>query len=345
MMNKIKIIVLGSVVMLSGCGPASDWIKDAPVHDIDFNADVRWADVPQDSISRPEMLVSFGPYILWADNSLDRPVWIWNEDTGELSSPVMSGRASNEILDVQEIMQTPDGFALMDTFKKRLYYYRLDPNSAEWRQENSEDTKEFCWVTVAEDTIVGQLMDGTARYGVKPAGEGLRRFGDYSEYGLANGAGWGLLMGHGTANASQGLYAVYSCYTSAYSIVDYRDTATVCSRSLEMSSFNNHGDHYVSMRPDSKMGFVSVASNDNYIFALYDGKELDYYMSHPGVGLRGNDICIFSWDGSYVNRLHSDRPVSCIAWNGERQSLYLCVLDNDEFRFAELAADTIPPMF
>ena len=125
--------------------------------------------------------------------------------------------------------------------------------------------------------------------------------------------------------------------SGAYEIVDYRDTATVCSKVLEMSSFNDHKGRYLSMRPDSKTGFISVASNAKYIYTLYDGKELSYYMSNPGIGLRGHNICVFDWDGNYVFRLHSADPVRCISWNEERQSLYLCVLtDSGEYRFGEI---------
>ena len=331
------IVFIMSLMMLTGCRNSSAWLNDVPDIKIDFASDVEWIDVPTDSISDPEMMVAFGEYLLWVDNQLASPVRIFDGSTGEISSPVQTGRASNEMLDVQEVLRTEAGFALEDTFKKRLYFYQKDTVSGIWEQSASTDVSEFCWVSIAGDTVVGQLMDGTGRYGVKSPGQEIQRFGDYSQYGLDNASGWGLMMGHSAVNAVSGRYAVFSCYTGAYEIVDYRDTATVCSKVLEMSSFNDHKGRYLSMRPDSKTGFISVASNTKYIYALYDGKELSYYMSNPGIGLRGHDICVFDWDGNYVFRLHSADPVRCISWNEERQSLYLCVLtDSGEYRFGEI---------
>ena len=53
------------------------------------------------------------------------------------------------------------------------------------------------------------------------------------------------------------------------------------------------------------------------IFALYDGKELSYYMNHRGLKPHGTTICFFTWDGRYAARLCSDSRIRLIAWNEE----------------------------
>ena len=127
------IVFIMSLMMLTGCRNSSAWLNDVPDAKIDFASDVEWIDVPTDSISDPEMMVAFGEYLLWVDNQLASPVRIFDGSTGEISSPVQTGRASNEMLDVQEVLRTEAGFALKDTFKKRLYFYQKNTVSGTWK--------------------------------------------------------------------------------------------------------------------------------------------------------------------------------------------------------------------
>uniref|UniRef100_UPI003FF0F3BF BF3164 family lipoprotein n=1 Tax=Candidatus Cryptobacteroides bacterium TaxID=3085639 RepID=UPI003FF0F3BF len=88
-----------------------------------------------------------------------------------------------------------------------------------------------------------------------------------------------------------------------------------------------------SMRPDSKINFISVTSSDNYIYALYDGNMIQYYIEHKGEVPSGKYICVFDWDGNYVKCYQSRFPIRSLSWNPDDKNLYGCVLaDDGEYR-------------
>lgn len=330
-----RYILLFALFLVYGCAERTAWIETVPGTEIDFTSDVEWIDIPADSIGIPEMMVSYGPYVIWSESQTDAPLRIYNIDTRNLMSPLKRGRAANELLNINQLFTTEEGFAIVDNFKDRVSMYRMSADTCNHVRDISAEG--FVTVLAVGDMLVGTLKSAS-RYGITDGkGKGITGFGDYSEYGLSVESGSELLAGQMCVNGHSGRIATFSCYTAAYDIVDYRDTVTVCSKVLDMSAFDDHGQKYTTMRPESKVGFVSLASNDEAIYALYDGKELKYYMENHGTRLRGNDICVFDWDGNYIRRLHSEYPVSCMAWNKDRKSLYLYVLDdNGEFRIGKM---------
>lgn len=321
----ISTAFLLSAILISSCSKSGGWLQEAPVMEIDFESDIELVDIPPDSLGTPEQMLSYGQYILWSDNDLDMPLWVYNQTDGSIASPLKKGRAYNEVLNINQIVHIENGFGLSDMFKNRLTCYKMESGTSVNMSET--DIKDFSAVSMVADTIIGTLKNGHSRYALCSSdGDLIKEFGDYSKYGLSNEAGWGLMQGHICANARLGRIACFSYYTGAYEIVNYRDTSVICSRILEMSTFDDNGQHYASMKPDSKVNFISATSGNEMIFTLYDGKDLKYYMENRGIGQRGNDICVFDWDGNYIIRLHSEFPLCSIAWNEDNESLYLCFL-------------------
>ena len=329
----ISTLLLGTAI--SCCTHSPDWMGNIPEHNLDYRSEVLWTDIPTDSIGIPGIMASFGNYILWSEESGNAPVTVYDMSQDICHKPARKGRAKGELLNVNQIIPVKDGFAIADNFRKTLQFFRYSKEEAGFVCVSERGISEFSTVAVARDTIVGVLSTGKGRFGLKAAGSELllTTFGDYSAYGLSDRTGWGLMQGHLCINESAGRIATFSYYTAAYDIVDYRDTSIVRSKVLDMSHFNDNGQMYASMRPDSKVGFISLASNDKSIFSLYDGKELSYYMAHRGMKPRGNDILVFDWNGQCVGRLYSEFPISCIAWNEDMKVLLLCVmLESGEYR-------------
>lgn len=314
---------------MSGCVKSSNWIKSVPMRDIDYSSEVQWVSIPADSIGNFSLMSAFADYILWSEDGSDRPLAVYDMAKSRIYSPVKEGRAHGEVLNINQIIPANSGFAISDNYKDVLSFYKFSNADSSFVLNSEVDISSFSTVAVASDTVIGVLSTGKGRYGVMHKDEDTlsASFGDYSAYGLDDKAGWGLMQGHLCLNDRLGRMASFSYYTAAYDIVDYRDTSVINSTVLEMSHYDNNGRQYVTMRPDSKVGFISAAANDRHIFALYDGTELSYYMSHKGMRPRSYNLLVFDWNGKYVERLHSALPLYGLAWNESRQSLFICAMD------------------
>lgn len=331
-----------AAMLLSACAGNREWIDGVRAEDIDYEKDVEWLDVPADSIGVPSDMAVSGSFLAWSESAGNRMLYIYGLESGKTYTPVKKGRASEELLNINQLMPRNGGFYVVDIFKHILCGYGYDSVRDVFIRESLASINEFCVVAVARDTVVGVLTDGQARYGVRASdGRIVKSFGDYAEYGLNNREGWGLLQGKMCCSPVLGRFAIFSYYTVAYEILDMNAAAVVASEVLDMSSYDSNSHKFITMRPESKIGFISLTASDDRIYALYDGKNLKHYMDNRGIGMSGNDIVVFDWEGQYRSRLHSDRPVSCIAWNETDKSMYLCVLSDDgEYRFCRLRGGT-----
>ena len=249
-------MLLGTTV--SCCTHSPDWMGNIPEHNLDYRSEVVLTDIPVDSIGNPDIMASFGNYILWSEESGDTPVTVYDMSQDIYRKPAKRGRAKGELLNVNQIIPVEDDFAIADNFRKALQFFSFSKETTDFTYATERDISEFSTVAIAGDTIVGVLSTGKGRFGLKTAESAplLKTFGDYSAYGLSDRTGWGLMQGHLCINESTGRIATFSYYTAAYDIVDYRDTSTVCSKVLDMSHFYDNGQMYASMRPDSKVGFI-----------------------------------------------------------------------------------------
>lgn len=320
------------------CGRSGAWLEHVPAREIDYEREVKWLDIPPDTLGCPEMMAAFGPWLLWADNNDALPLRVFDLRSGESHAPLRKGRAGSEVLNIHQIVHDPyeeEGFAVVDNFNRRTTSFVLGAEGC--RRVGDRATEEFSALVPLGDTIVGTRCDGRGRYTTVAAGTEPFIYGDYSAYGLSDEAGWGLMQGHLCADPRSGRLAWFGYYTAVYEIVDYRCGETLCSEVLDMSAFNRHGEVFTTLRPDSAVGFISLAAGDEGIWALYDGKPLSHYMQRRGIGTRGNDLCLFDWDGSCRGRLHSRLPVRCLAWNERQRRLFLCVVGDDgEYRIGTM---------
>ena len=327
-------LFLAVLLALTGCRNGSWLDSGVDVSEIDYEQGVSWVDIPDSLIANPEIIALSGSYFGWSEQSGETPFILVDRKTGSTLTNVRRGRQENEVLNVNQFLATGDSsFAVMDNFKKRMTVYSVGEGGLVPVQSVPID--EYTTACALGDTLVGVLSGGDARYRTrKMDGTVLSDFCDYSQYGLNTEVGSGLMQGHLQVNGTLGRMASYSYYAGCYEIVDFVKGETVCSVLLEEMPFDENEGHFATMRPDSKVSFVSLSSSGDYLFALYDGKELKHYIEHPGLAPSGNHVCIFDWNGKYLACLHSALPVRSLAWDQVSGRLCLCVLtESGQYRF------------
>lgn len=316
------------LVLISSC--QKNWINRVEVRELDAYDGISWLPIPDDSISSPNFIVSYSSYVVWSEPKEDWIIHVYDSVDGLISPAVRRGRAENEILNVNQLLSSNGRFYVADIFKKRLTGYIVSNDDCD--QIVSVPITEFSTLDVQGDTLVGQSSYDNGRFIIRSMNDTTgRRFGDYSYYGLDNKIGAQLLAGHVSANNELGRIACFSHFSCAYDIEDYKREEDVISVLLKPFLYDDNEGHFVTMSPETEDCFVAVSSSEDYIYALYDGKELKEYMTikNGDVNVYGQYICIFDWNGNYIDCIHSELPLTSIAWNKEQGRLYVSALCHD----------------
>lgn len=332
----ISPIWLTAIVLCAhACTCTEPWIDKCPAEAINSD-NLKCVCVALESFSSPEMMTVLDSSLIVVDNNIKEPLNVFNLNDTRRCDFILKGRADGEVLNINQVFRSSPHLFVCDNFKGELYKYSIDADTLV--RISKQNVTGFSSIVASEDTLAGILNNGEARYGIKAGGceSQVKTFGDYSEYGVSNNVGWGLTQGHMAINTSLGLFATFSYYTAAFDIADYRNAVQIHSEAMDMSTYDSHSDHFATMRMDSKIGFISVASTDSMIYTVYDGKPLSYYMANRGKKTYGQDICIFDWSGNYIRHLRSELPIKCIA-HDKNEYLYLCIQDKEEYRLCRLA--------
>ncbi|MDR1201203.1 MAG: TolB-like 6-bladed beta-propeller domain-containing protein, partial [Tannerellaceae bacterium] len=98
-----------------------------------------------------------------------------------------------------------------------------------------------------------------------------------------------------------GIMQVYDCSTDKAELIKEHN--------LFLADYKESGG-YFDINPQTRWGYLSMDSNDTYIFALYSG--LNQVENPDGSFTKSNMIHVFDWDGNPVARLITDKQLSHI---------------------------------
>lgn len=318
-------LLITLLLIVSACMIGTpDWTSEVPISCDDISREITWLDIPTDSLNAPMAIVKAGDKIIIADVTQNFALKIFDCNDKTLTRCLNVGRASTEVLSVNQMFLYKEYLSVVDNLSKKMLFLDLK----DYTISTTYDIEDYSTVAVVNDTLVGTLLSSNARYGKAPLDSihNTLRFMDYSEYGLSNSLGSGLLQGHVLVNENSRL-SWFGYYSSIYQTIDYDKEIVIKSRILEESSFNNHGQSYATLKPESKIAFISVDGNNKHIYVLYDGKELLHYMNNRGQKPYGNTILRLDWNGDMITRYNSSLPITCL--HEESDKLYLCILTKE----------------
>ena len=73
---------------------------------------------------------------------------------------------------------------------------------------------------------------------------------------------------------------------------------------------------------DSKMGFIDLASNKDYVFVVYSGKTIIETYLEDGLS-QGKHVLVFNWKGKAIKHLKLARAAAMIAVSADSKKLYV----------------------
>ena len=142
---------------------------------------------------------------------------------------------------------------------------------------------------------------------------------------------WGRL----TTNSKENRVAICTNYAGIIQIYDCTksDAILIKEHSLFLANYEENAGQFAPT-PKTRWGYLSLDSNDNYIFALYSGLHQAGNYAEAGAVLRSNRIHVFDWNGNPVCQLLLDRKVKMICV--DNFSLYGYDENNEDIVIANL---------
>lgn len=117
-----------------------------------------------------------------------------------------------------------------------------------------------------------------------------------------------------------GIIQIYDCKTKEIQLVKEHN--------LFLADYEEKNQNFA-VSPQTRWGYLALASNDKYIFALYSGK---YQVENiDGDFNTSNIIHVFDWDGNPVCRLVSNKKLSTM----------MCVDDENLYGYDDEKADIV----
>ena len=317
MKNVYFVLLLGIMV---ACNSQSNWLSDIPESDIDMASAIEWIDLPENMLLNPRQMLAIDDYIIIANDASTDVLMAYNMITGHDFTLLRRGRAENEVLSVNQLLNVDGNLGVVDVIGQKVLLIDLDT----MQLLDSFEVGDFTAIYIQSDYMVGTLASKLARYAVRKchSNEYSLTFGDYDEYNVTDEVGWRNFQGHLLANGEK--IAWFGYYCGAMQIVKYTDGTTITSTHFE--DFEHDDVMTEQMSLDRKINFISITANQEIIYTLYDGKDLNYYVEHRGARPCGNTICVFDWMGTAKSKIVYDNPIFNISYNKSDNYLYLCVM-------------------
>lgn len=290
--------------------------------------------IDMQDVTNPLTMLTMGDYVVVAHDNTENMLAVFNMKTGKTQHLLPRGHGENEVLDVSQMqVRNTTSFYVYDFFSNKILLLRLGEGNT-FEIKFKENVDDYLSLAIDSDTLfVGNCMDSDCRYKVYDRRSGKEEHvGSYETFGLDPNVGKILLQGNILNDEVNDRFVWMSFYGTAWQVVSYKDSARVIhTRIFDLPQFQTQGDGQAVFDSKTKIGFTSITSSPQYIYALYSGHSLEEITSKKEEVKMGGNIFVLDWDGEVKGRMHTSENVAQIAYNREKNYLYLLCDDSTGF--------------
>lgn len=276
------------------------------------------------------------------DKSADTMVLVVNKKDGHKSRFLTKGQGPNEVVTAETMYPNGGNVYIFNLNLRKVLHYNattgdvcLDSAATAFALDNATGT---FWAFVG-DTAFIPILNKENRFVVKTP-EQETCFGkidatpDHASEEYGN-----ILHSVICVNPVQKKMFWGSTAGDVYGIYDYSDLNNikqVCMQLYEMpaTSPNNR----IAFVPETRLGFLSGTSNQDYIFTLYSGKQLKSLLNRL-INIdeleQTSNILVIDWEGNPVKHLLLDHELRDIYYDKYDNKLYGIEL-NDEYSLCQI---------
>jgi hypothetical protein len=295
---------------------------------------LRTLNFPNDSLGRPDFIYSFKNFIIISEPMNEYLLAIYDIDNQSIKRILRKGQGPNELLDIQQL----DGwgnnaFFVKSTFEEKGFIFHQENSfSSHLRMSVPENTITMYYDYT--DSLIISSKRGEKRHSMYNLETSQQiDFGIPLEFmNLPQGTISSIFQGFCTGSSMRKRFAWFSTYGDVFEIYGYKDLDNI-----------KNIKQYVGLMPiitmaegnvpvfslESKIGFPSLTSNDDYIFVLYSENTLVDALTLRDEVFFSNKILKLDWDGNFVKLLELDYPIRSITYNKDKGILFCLGFDNE----------------
>jgi hypothetical protein len=281
----------------------------------------------EEKLGRVLAIKSVNNYLAVIEKSIDTQVQLIDKETRESYQFGQTGEGPGRLLQSLNIIPLDDAhIGIYDTQKRTLFQFNIDSivrlKASCLPEILIKEVPSFPLAVdkINEHTYVALgLMSGTKRFTLfNNNGEVVSTEGalpekpqeQISDFVHAF-AYWGRL----TTNLKENKVAICTNYAGMMQLYDCRtsEVRLIKEHLLFLADYTERDGNFAPTA-QTRWGYLSIDSNDKYIFALYSGLN---QTENPETFYKGSLIHVYDWDGNPVCLLQSDRQLSMICVDNE----------------------------
>jgi len=282
-----------------------------------------------DDLGNPCSILPYEDIIFLVDNSSRYLLTLHDLEERSITNVLEKGKAENEALIVTSIHKVGENVLYVyDDFGKKKIYFTIDSNQCHLDRISSVEN--FCASIETEDFIICALDSINNRFSVKDKRKDhYYSFGDFSLYENAQKSGVGYSDGLLVVNDQQNRFAWFSRSGASLCIASFNGLSgnIVYQKIFQEPQFETikTKNEYVPIFSDKTIiGFTSVTTSRDYIFAMFNGKSFSEFIKNPKKDIMLCDnMCVFDWEGNLLGNIKLDINTKDIYYNRDTDKMNL----------------------
>ena len=336
-MNIKKVYQLLLLVMFTSCDNTSETFLDLFS---DRNTEKLYLveEFPLDSLGSPDAILAVDDYWFFLEPKLEHQLTCYNVSKNTFSHKLMKGNGPDEFISVQTIGigNTYDEIYLTDLMAQNVIKVIVgDSVSVKFSKELKWENLRFCDVAYDGGVEFALLIGEDKRFGVRDE-NGIRFFGqNITGLGVNPEVVSQVLQGPCIVSSVNKRIAWFSAYGDVMEVYDYKNLNDInlinqnvaCLPIVDKSSKNGTLDFH------TKMGVTSLAATDEYIYALYNERNLKEAIKNRNNAFFTNKILLFTWEGEPYKIVEVDKQIKSITYD-KKNDVLLCLGLNENLDYA-----------
>lgn len=329
---RTKLVLL--LVIMCSCEEKSQIFLDLFSNSISKEMVVIEEVIP-DSLNMPEAILSNGDYLVFIESALPQLLTFYDFEKNLFSHGLNKGQGVDEAISVQTIgvgRNIGEVYA-SDLVTQSVFLLSLDESMAKVKKDSINMKVRFCEVSYDNDLTFFLLVGDEKRFLMKSNGQ-YNKFGEnIAITGMSPEIVSQTLQGPCAISSKRKRIAWFSVYGDVMEIYDYSDLNNIVlvkSNVCNLPIFNSSNG---ALNFKTKLNVSSVTSDDNYIYALYNEKNLEQAAQDRAQAFFSKKVLLFDWDGNPCFVVELNRPVKSITYD-KKKNMILCLGINDNLEYA-----------
>lgn len=335
--NLLKISCMFLVALLVSCNDAPKTFPDLFTDKITQKL-CAVEKFPTDSLGEPDAILAVDKYWFFLEPKLKKQLTCYNVLNNSFCHKLSKGNGSDEVIGVQTIGlgKSSNEIYITDIMKQNILRSVVGDSISEFSIDRKWDKFRFCDVAYDDDVEFAVLVGENKRFGIRKKDE-IRLFGEnVGISGVSPEVVSQVLQGPCFVSPIEKKIVWFSVYGDVMEVYDYTDldnivlveSNVVCLPVFDKSFSYNKG--VIDLR--TKLGVSSLTATKNYIYALYNKRNLKEALENRNDAFIANTILLFTWDGKPYKMIEVDKRIKSITYD-EKNNVILCLGLNENLDY------------